>query len=213
MDLNHKKLEAVEQKLENLEQRKSVLKKKQRREGLSSDEEVDLEELVEKIMKLEKKEREWMKIIEGTTINMYNRTFQSSPEQVEGLAEQLGQLGLSPEDKREKQIIENINGDSLVVYLGAETYPVNITNEGISLKSANVVKRQETVDEIISNLKQSGVLLIKSPPMTGKTSLATLVADYLCQCKDDEKKLVINLSMLNFGSKSYSWDFEKLFYR
>ncbi|KAJ3274751.1 hypothetical protein HDV01_002273 [Terramyces sp. JEL0728] len=130
-----------------------------------------------------------------------------------GLAEQLGQLGLSPEDKREKQIIENINGDSLVVYLGAETYPVNITNEGISLKSANVVKRQETVDEIISNLKQSGVLLIKSPPMTGKTSLATLVADYLCQCKDDEKKLVINLSMLNFGSKSYSWDFEKLFYR
>ncbi|KAJ3267898.1 hypothetical protein HDV01_003794, partial [Terramyces sp. JEL0728] len=61
----------LERKFEDLKQRKLALKKKQRREGLSSDEEVDLEgllediaDLKEKLAELKKLRKEWMKIIE-----------------------------------------------------------------------------------------------------------------------------------------------------
>ncbi|KAJ3308322.1 hypothetical protein HDV04_001377 [Boothiomyces sp. JEL0838] len=64
LKLAQQKLEAVEQKLEDLKQRKLELKQKQKKQELSSDEQVELEELLEEIVDLKQKEGKWMDIIE-----------------------------------------------------------------------------------------------------------------------------------------------------
>ncbi|KAJ3250015.1 hypothetical protein HK103_004158, partial [Boothiomyces macroporosus] len=66
LKLAQQKLEAVEQKLEVLKQRKLELKQKQKKQELSSDEQVELEELLEEIADLKQKEGKWMDIIEIT---------------------------------------------------------------------------------------------------------------------------------------------------
>ncbi|KAJ3319644.1 hypothetical protein HDV06_006137 [Boothiomyces sp. JEL0866] len=72
-----RKIDDLDRKIEDLGERKLLLKKKQRKEGLSSDEEVDLEEFIEKIAGLKEKiaklekdkedlkavRREWLGII------------------------------------------------------------------------------------------------------------------------------------------------------
>ncbi|KAJ3250173.1 hypothetical protein HK103_003791 [Boothiomyces macroporosus] len=77
MDLNHKKLEAVEQQIEDFEKRKSILIKKKRREGLSSDEEVDLEDCINKLAELKKKEIKWMDIIKSNSQGGKKWTFKT----------------------------------------------------------------------------------------------------------------------------------------
>ena len=58
-----RELKLVEEKIEKLNAKLLELKKKKRREGLSSDEEVDLEELDEGLKKLEADKKYWQEII------------------------------------------------------------------------------------------------------------------------------------------------------
>ena len=59
-----RKLEEVEEKIEKLKANLLKLKKKEKREGLSSDEQVDLEEFDKELEKLEADKKYWQRIIE-----------------------------------------------------------------------------------------------------------------------------------------------------
>ncbi|KAJ3316928.1 hypothetical protein HDV06_002623, partial [Boothiomyces sp. JEL0866] len=57
----------AQQKLEALEQRKLELRQKQNKQDISSDEQVELEELIDDIAEFKQKEGKWMDIIESAT--------------------------------------------------------------------------------------------------------------------------------------------------
>ena len=83
-------------------------------------------------------------------------------------------------------------------------------NEGIYLKETKIVRREATIETLLAQLEKKKVLLIKSPPMTGKTSMATLIADSLVK-NATEKILVISLSMVDFAQRGSDWKFEDCF--
>ena len=83
-------------------------------------------------------------------------------------------------------------------------------NEGVNLDSKTTILRTLTVKKIISIVHTQNVILIKSPPMTGKTSMACLTAHHLHR-HPTKKNLVINLSILDFGRDGDPWFFESKF--
>ena len=82
--------------------------------------------------------------------------------------------------------------------------------EGINLDSQKILKRISTTERIVSHLEKTSVLLIKSPPMTGKTSMAALVTDYLCK-NVKQKCLVIPIAMPDLSYAGSDWGFERAF--
>ena len=71
------------------------------------------------------------------------------------------------------------------------------TSEGVDLKSKRIIWRDRTVEKIMDRLYEKNVLLIKSPPMTGKTSLGFLVADHL-KTKYPRNSLILHLSTIRW---------------
>ena len=82
-------------------------------------------------------------------------------------------------------------------------------NEGVGLNEPKIVKRTATIQTLLAHLRKRNILLIKGPPMTGKTSMATLMANFLFE-NAIEKTLVINLSMVDFAQRGKDWKFEDL---
>ncbi|KAJ3259093.1 hypothetical protein HK103_002980 [Boothiomyces macroporosus] len=146
-------------------------------------------------------------IIYAKQISENEQTHQKPSEELntEGIERDMMEKITLHDMQQDTAIIEKIKGNDSVVYLG-KTNEQKLSNEGINLDDEKTVKREETVKEIILQLKETGVLLIKSPPMTGKTSLATLAADYLCN-------LIINISMVDFNNRVDNWDFQQTFYK
>lgn len=102
-----------------------------------------------------------------------------------------------------------IAGPEMSIVLG-RTSGSSVSYEGIDPNSPKIVKRSETVDKIISHLQTLNVVLIKSPPMTGKTSMATIVVDKLRESAK-KKSLIISLSMVDLSRSDTNWDFVKQF--
>lgn len=67
------KLQLVEEKIKELRAKLLTLKKKRRREGLSCDEEVELEEFDEELKDLKTKEERWLRMIEKGIYDVYDR--------------------------------------------------------------------------------------------------------------------------------------------
>lgn len=82
--------------------------------------------------------------------------------------------------------------------------------EGLNINSEKAVKRYEQSKKIIEKLEAVKVLLIKSPPMSGKTSMASLVSNLLVE-NAKSKILVINISMVDFALDGENWKFEDSF--
>ena len=99
-------------------------------------------------------------------------------------------------------------GDEIAVWVGKRDSRSG--NEGIYLKETKIVRRAATVKSLLDQLEITRVLLIKSPPMTGKTSMATLIADSLFRSAP-EKILIINLSMVDFAQRGPDWKFGDCF--
>ncbi|KAJ3193113.1 hypothetical protein HK101_005403 [Irineochytrium annulatum] len=83
-------------------------------------------------------------------------------------------------------------------------------SEGIHMESKTIVKRVGAVNAIIENLLKNNVLLVKSPPMTGKTSMATLVGNAL-HAAAVEKTLIMKISMVQLSRIDNNWEFQKAF--
>ena len=83
------------------------------------------------------------------------------------------------------------------------------TYEGIDINNPDICPREETLRKLVEKLNEEGVLLVRSPPMAGKTSLAQLLEQYLLR---DNTIRVFRISLLwlrRVGEES--WTFEEEF--
>jgi len=79
-------------------------------------------------------------------------------------------------------------------------------DEGIDLNSPDICSREQTIQKLVEKIYNAGVLLVRSPPMFGKTSLGQLLEQHLVK---DSNIRVIRISILWMGNPSESWTFEK----
>ncbi|EEY65446.1 Crinkler (CRN) family protein [Phytophthora infestans T30-4] len=87
-----------------------------------------------------------------------------------------------------------------------------VEGEGIDLKDPRTLSRATLTADIIRRLEETHVLLVKSPPMTGKTSLATLVSRSLVDRHtiDNKKMVLFNLSALStHENETFEENFKK----
>ena len=83
--------------------------------------------------------------------------------------------------------------------------------EGIDLNSPDICSREQTIQKLVEKIYNAGALLIRSPPMFGKTSLGQLLEQHLV--KDSNNIRIIRISILWMGNPSESWTFEEEFQR
>ncbi|KAJ3236311.1 hypothetical protein HDU81_010900 [Chytriomyces hyalinus] len=98
-------------------------------------------------------------------------------------------------------------GDEVAVFLGRFGAS---DSEGVLIGAQTTVSRDETVSNILEKLRRNNPLLIRSPPMSGKTSMATLISNHLKTTATD-KCLIINLSMFDLSCRGENWVFESAF--
>ncbi|RHZ80840.1 hypothetical protein Glove_131g40 [Diversispora epigaea] len=68
--------------------------------------------------------------------------------------------------------------------------------EDVSLTDPDISMRSEIILSLIKDLMQKKIIFIRSPPYSGKTSLAQLLENYLVQSQDFSEYRVIRISML-----------------
>ncbi|KAE9016997.1 hypothetical protein PR002_g13515 [Phytophthora rubi] len=80
--------------------------------------------------------------------------------------------------------------------------------EGIDLRDERTLSRSALTTDIINRLEEKHVVLVKSPPMTGKTSLATLVSRALVHQHEENKRkaVVFNFSALGMSMEGKTFD-------
>lgn len=99
-------------------------------------------------------------------------------------------------------------GGTIIKTFQAEGRGVN-TYEGIDINNPDICPREETLRKLVEKLNEEGVLLVRSPPMAGKTSLAQLLEQYLLR---DNTIRVFRISLLwlrRVGGEP--WTFEERF--
>ncbi|PKC64275.1 hypothetical protein RhiirA1_462635 [Rhizophagus irregularis] len=84
------------------------------------------------------------------------------------------------------------------------------TYEGINLNSPDICHREQTIQKLVEKISKVGFLLVRSPPMSGKTSLGQLLEQHLVK---DPNIRVIRISLLWMGIPSGTWTFEEEFER
>ena len=98
------------------------------------------------------------------------------------------------------------------IFLGAKKSFTSY--QGIDYNDLRVLRRKEKVEHILTRLETRGAILVKSPPMSGKTSLAFLLSHFIHQkyVALSSPSLVINMSILNLKPNgSATWDFQAKF--
>lgn len=85
--------------------------------------------------------------------------------------------------------------------------------EGIKFKDTHFVysDRKETLEKILLQLDEVNAILVRSPPMAGKTSISQLLEKHLVETYDTRPFRVFRVSMLWMNAAGEGWDFEKEF--
>ncbi|KAJ3008541.1 UNVERIFIED_CONTAM: hypothetical protein HDU68_003046 [Siphonaria sp. JEL0065] len=85
--------------------------------------------------------------------------------------------------------------------------------EGIQYSSPSILHRESLTSHIVDKLwAQSSVLLFNSTPMTGKSSMATLVAHRLDeQLHSTENAIILHFSIAQFLHANNHWQFQESF--
>ncbi|CAG8766275.1 4_t:CDS:1, partial [Ambispora leptoticha] len=80
--------------------------------------------------------------------------------------------------------------------------------EGISLTDPDISMRPGIIPSLIKDLMQKRVILVRSPPYSGKTSLAQLLENYLVQSQEFSEYRVIRISMIwaSFVKMKCNWE-------
>lgn len=84
-----------------------------------------------------------------------------------------------------------------------------IAYEGIDLLSPDICLRERTIERLEEKIYHVGALLVRSPPMSGKTSLSQLLEQHLIK---NLQIRVFRISVLWMGFPSESWTFEEKFH-
>ncbi|KAJ3374611.1 hypothetical protein HDU84_000788, partial [Entophlyctis sp. JEL0112] len=98
-------------------------------------------------------------------------------------------------------------GNDVAVLLGNSG---SSDSEGVTVGDYGTVARDEAVTNILNVFQKNNPLLIKSPPFSGKTSMATLISHRL-KTVATEKCLIIKLSMIDLSRRGIHWQFEPAF--
>ena len=85
------------------------------------------------------------------------------------------------------------------------------TYQGIDLNNPNIIisYREETVKRLVKDLHLARVLLVRSPPMAGKSSLAQLLEQYLLRTTNARVFRISILWLRKLGCEP--WTFEEQF--
>jgi len=102
-----------------------------------------------------------------------------------------------------------IGGLGGTTYMGTEGDGIG-NYEGINLSSPDICLREQTIQNLVKKIHEARVLLVRSPPMSGKTSLGQLLDQHLTKGPNIR---VIRISLLWMGIPSGSWTFEEEFQR
>ncbi|RAW25606.1 hypothetical protein PC110_g17978 [Phytophthora cactorum] len=150
----------------------------------------------------------------------------------------LNLVGLSEEDMRFRVTKEDVKAKKVPVHVlvvvpegsigSALSHPANsatiqniawygtrgsiVEGEGVNLKDPQTLSRATLTADIIRRLEETHVLLVKSPPMTGKTSLAALVGRSLVvrHTIDNKKMDLFNFSALStHKNETFEENFKK----
>ena len=73
---------------------------------------------------------------------------------------------------------------------------LGIGYEGVNLEDETVCRREGTIRKLLDRLSERHILLIRSPPMVGKTALAQLLEHYLLNSNEGHDKRVLRISLL-----------------
>lgn len=95
--------------------------------------------------------------------------------------------------------------------------------ESIIKTNTIVCERKQTIEKIINLVNQHKTLLIRSPPFTGKTSLAYLLTEHLQKFKKvfslnflrmiiDETLTIQDLFQMNTGKAYMAWNEEDVYF-
>ncbi|GBC03499.1 hypothetical protein RclHR1_05150009 [Rhizophagus clarus] len=82
--------------------------------------------------------------------------------------------------------------------------------EGIDLNSSDICSREQTIQKLVDKIFKVGFLLVRSPPMSGKTSLGQLLEQHLVK---NSSIRVIRISLIWMGIPTIPWTFEEEFQR
>ncbi|CAG8616901.1 6105_t:CDS:2, partial [Paraglomus occultum] len=125
------------------------------------------------------------------------------------LKSQQGSVSLSDPGRIQK-LREQFGYTPRLGEIGGTTYREEaFTNfEGVDVNSNLTFKRLETVTKLHSHLQNVRFLLVRSPPMSGKTSLAQLYENYLLNTHNELRIFRISLIWLR---KESDWDFTRQF--
>lgn len=86
--------------------------------------------------------------------------------------------------------------------------------EGIDITSSDICLREDTIEKMIMKLNKVGVLLVRSPPMSGKTSLSQLLEQKLLSDSADSPDSpyrVFRISLIWMNNSS-DWTFDRRFH-
>ncbi|RHZ58652.1 hypothetical protein Glove_372g20 [Diversispora epigaea] len=101
---------------------------------------------------------------------------------------------------KNKTGISRLGGIGGTTYLGEEYGGVDLTFD-------TVCRREPTIDRLFECLLKEGIILVNSPPMTGKTTLSQLLEQKILQL-DEIKNRVFRISLLWMDNKlESSWTF------
>jgi hypothetical protein len=106
-----------------------------------------------------------------------------------------------------------LTNPSLAGGLGGTNFiPTSVTGahdyEGIDIGSKENCLREPTIKRLADKLSEVGVLLVRSPPMAGKTSLSQLLEQHFLK---DSSLRVIRMSLLWMGPADGTWTFAEKF--
>jgi hypothetical protein len=93
-----------------------------------------------------------------------------------------------------------IGGIGGTMFLSAEGERVD-NYEGIDLNSPDICRRDQTIQKLVEKINKAGFLLVRSPLMSGKTSLGQLLEQHLVK---DSSIRVIRISLLWMGNPGHS---------
>ncbi|POG57833.1 hypothetical protein GLOIN_2v1791224 [Rhizophagus irregularis DAOM 181602=DAOM 197198] len=109
-----------------------------------------------------------------------------------------------------KKGISRLGGLGGTKYLGLEN---GFFYEGVNLTSASICRREPTINKLLKSLLKERIILIRSPPMTGKTSLGQLLEAKLLQLDEVQNgsARVFRISLIWIEKMTTSWTFSEGF--
>ncbi|RHZ58179.1 hypothetical protein Glove_375g17 [Diversispora epigaea] len=154
---------------------------------------VEIEETdknIEKLQNIETDIKEEFKGVKLLTTSLVSEIYSNSPSKKR--IHIIVQLPTTAEVSKNKTGISRLGGLGGTSYLGEERGDIY---EGVDLTCDTVCQREQTIGRLLECLLRERIILVHSPPMTGKTTLSQLFEQKMLQ-SDETGGCVFRISLL-----------------